>query len=413
MLTTLALSILIFGAVILTLVLILNVASAKLVPAGTVKISVNGGEKVIETKPGTNLLSALMEEDIYLPSACGGGGSCAMCKCQIFEGGGDVLPTEEGHLSRTEKKEQVRLSCQVKVKNDMEVGVPEEVFGIKRYRTLVRSNDNVATFIKELVLDIQDGKTLDFKNGGYIQIEIPEYKCKFSDFDVEDQYRTDWDNFKLWDISMDNKEECFRAYSMANHPAEGQMVMLNVRIATPPPTERGGTKYALPPGVASTYIFNLKAGDEVYVSGPYGEFFIQETQREMVFIGGGAGMAPMRSHLFHLFHTEQTKRKCSFWYGARSRREMFYDDQFKDIQSKFPNFDYHVALSNATDECQWDGYTGFIHQVLLDNYLNDHDDPGDVEYYLCGPPMMNKSVLEMLDDLGVEPEMIRLDDFGG
>ena len=412
MLTTLALSILIFGGVILTLVLILNVASAKLVPAGTVKISVNGGEKVIETQPGTNLLSALMEEDIYLPSACGGGGSCAMCKCQIFEGGGDVLPTEEGHLSRTEKKEQVRLSCQVKVKNDMEVGVPEEVFGIKRYRTLVRSNDNVATFIKELVLDIQDGKTLDFKNGGYIQIEIPEYKCSFNDFDVEDQYRTDWDNFKLWDISMDNKEECFRAYSMANHPAEGQMVMLNVRIATPPPTERGGTKYTLPPGVASTYIFNLKAGDEVYVSGPYGEFFIQETEREMVFIGGGAGMAPMRSHLFHLFQTEK-QNVSVLWYGARSRREMFYDEQFKDIESKFSNFDYHVALSNATDECEWDGYTGFIHQVLLDNYLNDHDDPGDVEYYLCGPPMMNQSVLQMLDDLGVEPEMIRLDDFGG
>lgn len=411
--TTIIFSVLIFSCITVALVLILNIASAKLVPSGTVKISVNGGEKIIETQPGTNLLSALMEENIFLPSACGGGGSCAMCKCQIFEGGGDVLPTEEGHLSRNEKKEHVRLSCQVKVKNDMEIAVPEEVFGIKRYRTLVRSNDNVATFIKELVLDIQDGKTLEFKNGGYIQIEIPQYKCKFSDFNVEDQYREDWDTFKLWDISMDNKEECFRAYSMANHPAEGQMVMLNVRIATPPPTERGGTKYELPPGIASTYIFNLKAGDEVYVSGPYGEFFIQETKREMVFIGGGAGMAPMRSHLFHLFHTEKTDRKCSFWYGARSRREMFYDEEFKDIEKKFPNFDYHVALSNVTPECNWDGYTGFIHNVLLENYLKNHDDPSDIEYYLCGPPMMNSSVLQMLDDLGVESEMIRLDDFGG
>lgn len=408
MTTTIIASVVIFTIVISTLVVLINVANAKLVPTGAVKIDINNGEKVVDVQPGQTLLQALMEHDIYLPSACGGGGSCAMCKCGVSDGGGDVLPTEEGHLSRGEKKENVRLSCQVKVKNDMKVEVPEEVFGIKRYRCKVRSNDNVATFIKELVLEIQDGKTLEFKNGGYIQIEIPEYEAKFTDFDVEDEYREDWDKYNLWKYTMKNEEECFRAYSMANHPAEGQIVMLNVRIATPPPNVPDA-----PPGIASTYIFNLKPGDEVYVSGPYGEFFIQETEREMCFIGGGAGMAPMRSHLFHLFHTEKTHRKATFWYGARSVREMFYDDQFKDIEERFDNFDYHVALSDPLPTDNWDGYKGFIHQVLLDNYLSKHPDPGEVEYYLCGPPIMNKCVLEMLDDLGVEPEMIRLDDFGG
>jgi len=408
MTTTIIASVVIFTIVISTLVVMINVANAKLVPTGAVKIDINNGEKVVDVQPGQTLLQALMEHDIYLPSACGGGGSCAMCKCGVSDGGGDVLPTEEGHLSRGEKKENVRLSCQVKVKNDMKVEVPEEVFGIKRYRCKVRSNDNVATFIKELVLEIQDGKTLEFKNGGYIQIEIPEYEAKFTDFDIEDQYREDWDKYNLWKYTMKNDEECFRAYSMANHPAEGQIVMLNVRIATPPPNVPDA-----PPGIASTYIFNLKPGDEVYVSGPYGEFFIQETEREMCFIGGGAGMAPMRSHLFHLFHTEKTHRKATFWYGARSVREMFYDDQFKDIEERFDNFDYHVALSDSLPTDNWDGHKGFIHQVLLDNYLSKHPDPGEVEYYLCGPPIMNKFVLEMLDDLGVEPEMIRLDDFGG
>lgn len=408
MTTTIIASVVIFTIVISTLVVLINVANAKLVPTGAVKIDINNGEKVVDVQPGQTLLQALMEHDIYLPSACGGGGSCAMCKCGVSDGGGDVLPTEEGHLSRGEKKENVRLSCQVKVKNDMKVEVPEEVFGIKRYRCKVRSNDNVATFIKELVLEIQDGKTLEFKNGGYIQIEIPEYEAEFTDFDIEDEYREDWDKYNLWKYTMKNDEECFRAYSMANHPAEGQIVMLNVRIATPPPDAPDA-----PPGIASTYIFNLKPGDEVYVSGPYGEFFIQETEREMCFIGGGAGMAPMRSHLFHLFHTEKTHRKATFWYGARSVREMFYDDQFKDIEERFDNFDYHVALSDPLPTDNWDGYKGFIHQVLLDNYLSKHPDPGEVEYYLCGPPIMNKCVLEMLDDLGVEPEMIRLDDFGG
>ena len=291
----------------------------------------------------------------------------------------------------------------------MKIGVPEEVFGIKKFRCKVRSNDNVATFIKELVLEIQDGETLEFEAGGYIQIDIPEYaNLSYKSFDVEDEYREDWDKWDLWKYTANNDEDCFRAYSMANHPAEGQIVMLNVRIATPPPG-----KDDVPPGIASSYIFNLKAGDEVYVSGPYGEFFQKKTQREMCFIGGGAGMAPMRSHLFDLFHTQKTDRTVSFWYGARSKREMFYDDQFKDIEKDFPNFTYHVALSNALPEDNWEGYEGFIHQVLQDNYLMKHDAPEDIEYYLCGPPLMNEAVFKMLDEMGVDDEMIAFDDFGG
>lgn len=403
---TVAFSVIIFLLIVMGLVYLLNIANQKLVSSEAVNISVNGGEKVAKVMPGMTLLTALMDQDILLPSACGGGGSCAMCKCQVTTGGGDVLPTEEGHLSRKEKQEHVRLSCQVKVKHDMDVVVPEEVFGIKKFDCKVRSNHNVATFIKELVLDIQGGKTLVFKNGGYIQIDIPKYECTFKDFDVEKEYHEDWDKFKLWDTKAVNTEECFRAYSMANHPAEGQMLMLNVRIATAPPG-----RPEIPPGIASSYIFNLKPGDDVVVSGPFGEFFLQETEREMCFIGGGAGMAPMRSHLFHLFHTEKTKRKCTFWYGARSVREMFYDDQFKDIEKNFPNFKYHVALSDPLPSDNWDGYTGFIHQVLHDEYLSKHEDPQEVEYYLCGPPMMNRSVLGLLDSLGVEKDMIRLDEF--
>lgn len=405
---TVLFSILIFMLVVVGLVYLLNFANQKLVSSEAVAIAVNGGEKVVEVQPGMSLLTALMEQDILLPSACGGGGTCAMCKCQVNSGGGDVLPTEESHLSRKEKKENVRLACQVKVKNDMEVAVPQEVFGIKKFKCKVRSNANVATFIKELVLDIQEGKTLEFKNGGYIQIDIPKYSASFKDFDVEEEYREDWDKHNLWKYNAVNSDECFRAYSMANHPAEGQMVMLNVRIATPPPKFPDA-----PPGIASSYIFNLKPGDDVTVSGPFGEFFIQETDREMCFIGGGAGMAPMRSHLFHLFHTEKTTRKASFWYGARSVREMFYDDEFKAIEKDFENFKYHVALSDPLPTDNWDGFEGFIHQILLDEYLSKHPDPGEIEYYLCGPPQMNDAVFRMLDELGVEPDMIRFDDFGG
>ena len=405
---TVLFSILIFMLVVVGLVYLLNFANQKLVSSEAVAIAVNGGEKVVEVQPGMSLLTALMEQDILLPSACGGGGTCAMCKCQVNSGGGDVLPTEESHLSRKEKKENVRLACQVKVKNDMEVAVPQEVFGIKKFNCKVRSNANVATFIKELVLDIQEGKTLEFKNGGYIQIDIPKYSASFKDFDVEEEYREDWDKHNLWKYNAVNSDECFRAYSMANHPAEGQMVMLNVRIATPPPKFPDA-----PPGIASSYIFNLKPGDDVTVSGPFGEFFIQETDREMCFIGGGAGMAPMRSHLFHLFHTEKTTRKASFWYGARSVREMFYDDEFIAIEKDFENFKYHVALSDPLPTDNWDGFEGFIHQILLDEYLSKHPDPGEIEYYLCGPPQMNDAVFRMLDELGVEPDMIRFDDFGG
>ena len=399
-----------FTSVVLVIVGGLLAAEKKLVAQGEVSIEINGDtDGALAVSPGTNLLTAMATSKIFLPSACGGGGTCAMCKCQIFEGGGDLLPTEAGHINRKEAKDNWRLACQVKVKEDMKIGIPDEIFGIKKFRCLVRSNENVATFIKELVLEIQDGETLDFEAGGYIQIDIPEYSnLSYKSFDVEDEYREDWDKWDLWKYTANNDEDCFRAYSMANHPAEGQIVMLNVRIATPPPG-----KDDVPPGIASSYIFNLKPGDEVYVSGPYGEFFQQKTQREMCFIGGGAGMAPMRSHLFDLFHTQKTDRKVSFWYGARSRREMFYDEQFKDIEKDFPNFKYHVALSNALPEDDWEGYEGFIHQVLQDNYLMKHDAPEDIEYYLCGPPMMNEAVFRMLDEMGVDDEMIRFDDFGG
>ncbi|MEC7751359.1 MAG: NADH:ubiquinone reductase (Na(+)-transporting) subunit F [Myxococcota bacterium] len=400
-------SVIAFTAVVLVIVAALLVAERKLVAQGDLNINVNG-EKDLTTGAGGNLLTTLSGQKIFLPSACGGGGTCAMCKCKVLEGGGEILPTETGYITRKEAQEGWRLACQVKIKEDMKIEVPEEVFGIKKFRCKVRSNENVATFIKELILEIQDGETLDFEAGGYIQIDIPEYKnLSYKSFDVEEEYRDEWDRYNLWQFTANNDEDCFRAYSMANHPAEGQIVMLNVRIASPPPNLPDA-----PPGIASSYIFDLKPGDEVIVSGPYGEFFQQQTQREMCFIGGGAGMAPMRSHLFDLFHTQKTDRKVSFWYGARSKREMFYDDQFKDIEKDFPNFTYRVGLSDPQPEDNWDGHVGFIHQVLLDNYLSNHPAPEDVEYYLCGPPMMNSAVFKMLDDLGVDDEMIRFDDFG-
>ncbi|MCB0283213.1 MAG: NADH:ubiquinone reductase (Na(+)-transporting) subunit F [Calditrichaeota bacterium] len=402
----LGLSALVFSGTILILVSLLNYAESKLVQKGKVKILINGDEeKSPEVDAGANLLNTLSNNGIFLPSACGGQGTCAMCKCEIHEGGGDVLPTEESQLSRSDIKNHTRLACQVKVKENMKIHIPEEIFNIQKFECTVRSNDNVATFIKELVLELPKGQNLDFQAGGYIQIYIPPYNISFKDFAIEKEYRGDWDKFNLWDLNASNDEEIFRAYSMANHPAEGNIVMLNVRIATPPP----GTDF--PPGISSSFIFNLKPGDKVTVSGPYGEFFIKDTDREMVYIGGGAGMAPMRSHLFHLFHTLKTKRNVSFFYGARSLREMFYDEDFKAIAAAFPNFNYYVALSDPLPEDNWKGPVGFIHQVAENEYLGKHEAPEDIEYYMCGPPMMISAVNNMLFNLGVEKDMIAYDEF--
>ncbi|MEK6477543.1 NADH:ubiquinone reductase (Na(+)-transporting) subunit F [Catalinimonas sp. 4WD22] len=416
-------SIIAFTLIILLLVMLLLYAQSKLVQQGDVKIIVNGDEKnPIVTQAGSTLLSTLSGEKIFLPSACGGGGTCAMCKCAIDEGGGDVLPTEEGHLSRKEKQENVRLSCQVKVKNDMRIRIPEEIFGIKKWECEVVSNYNVSTFIKEFVVKLPEGETLDFESGGYIQIDVPEIEVDYKTMDItpkpelehpEDVYQSDWDKFKLWDLKMKNPEAIFRAYSMANHPAEGNIIMLTIRIATPPWDRAAGKWMDVNPGICSSYVFSRKPGDKVTISGPYGEFFINPTDREMVYIGGGAGMAPLRSHIFHLFHTEKTDRKVSYWYGGRSKRELFYTNHFRKIEEEFPNFTYNIALSEPLPEDNWKGYTGFIHQALYDNYLKDHPEPDEVEFYLCGPPLMNAAVLKMLDDMGVPPENIRFDDFGG
>ena len=395
----------VFTGVIVLLVVLLSMISARLSPGGSVKIDVNDGKKSVETEPGQSLLSALLGAHVFVPSACGGGGTCGMCKCKVSKGGGDILATELGFIKKPDRREGTRLACQVKLREDMEIEVPEEVLDVKKWECTVRSNDNVATFIKEFVVDLPPGENLDFQAGGYIQIDIPQYKLGFDEFDVEDQYRGDWDHFKMFDLKAENDEECFRAYSMANHPAEGNCVMLNVRIATAP---RG---MDVPPGIASSYIFNLKAGDKVTVSGPYGEFFMKDTDREIVFVGGGAGMAPMRSHIFDLFHTRKTNRKVSFWYGARSKREIFYEDDFRSIEKDFDNFNFNIALSEPQEEDNWTGYVGFIHQVLLDNYLDHHADPTEIEYYLCGPPMMLSAVNKMLYDLGVEEEMIAFDEF--
>ena len=398
------------SAIIISLVLLINFAEGKLLPQGDISILINDdSENQVKTRPGSTLLNVLSNQTIFLPSACGGGGTCAMCKCQVLDGGGEILPTETGHISRSEAKDNWRLACQVKVKEDMKIRVPDEIFSIQKWECTVESNTNVATFIKELVLNLPEGENLNFEAGGYIQIDIPEYHgLLFSGFEVEEEYHPDWDKFKIWDLVANNEEPVFRAYSMANHPAEGNRVMLNVRIATPPPPLWNEA----PPGLASSYIFNLKPGDKVTVSGPYGEFFIKDTDREMVYIGGGAGMAPMRSHLFHLFNTLKSGRKVSFWYGARSMREMFYDEQFKEIARKFPNFTYNVALSEPMEEDNWTGATGFIHQVLQDEYLSKHEDPTEIEYYMCGPPPMINACDNMLDNLGVEKEMIAYDSFG-
>ena len=404
---SIALSFLIFTFVIMSLVAVITLLEGRLVSQGNVKLSINEGKSNLEVKAGGTLLSALSNAGVYLPSACGGGGTCAMCECQVFEGAGDILPTEVGHFSRKKIQDNWRLSCQVKVKNDLKIGIPDEVFSIQKFDCTVRSNHNVATFIKELVLDIDGGKQLDFQAGGYVQIYVPSYECDFKNFAIEEEYRDVWNKFDIWRYRAANDEEIFRAYSMANHPAEGNVIMLNIRIATPPPERDDIT-----PGVCSSYVFNLKPGDKVSVSGPYGEFFQQETEREMIYIGGGAGMAPLRSHVFDLFHTKKTKRKVSYWYGARSLREMFYEDEFEAIQKKNPNFSFHAALSEPVPEDNWEGSVGFIHQVVYDEYLKKHSDPSEIEYYLCGPPMMLDAVQKMLYDLGVEKEMIAFDDFG-
>ena len=400
------LSTFVFTGTILILVVILNYATSKLVATGDVKIGINGDDdKALTTPAGSTLLQTMAAEQIFLPSACGGGGTCGMCTCQIDTGGGDILPTEKPHLTRAEIKDNVRLACQVKVKGDMEIRIPDEIFNIQKWECEVVSNENVATFIKEFVVRLPEGENLDFRAGGYIQIDIPPHKLDYSEFEIEEEYRGDWDKFNMWRYHSELDETIFRAYSMANHPAEGNIVMLNVRIASPPPGMN------VPPGLASSYIFNLKPGDKVMVSGPYGEFFAKETEREMLYIGGGAGMAPMRSHIFDLLKTKRSTRKISFWYGARSKREMFYDDEFKALAKEFPNFSYNVALSDPMKEDEWEGPVGFIHQIVQDHYLATHEAPEDIEYYMCGPPMMVDAVDNMLYNMGVEKEMIDYDSF--
>jgi len=427
-------SVVAFTIIILLLVVILLVAQAQLVQTGDVTIMINGdGDNPLVTSAGSTLLSTLSGEKIFLPSACGGAGTCAMCKCVVEQGGGDVLPTEVGHLSRSEQQGHVRLACQVKVKEDMEIRIPEEIFGIKKVECEVVSNYNVSTFIKEFVVKLPEGETLGFQSGGYVQIDVPTIEVGFRDMDIlphpelghpDDVFKSDWDNFGMWSLKMKNDEPLYRAYSMANHPAEGNIVMLNIRIATPPWDRKANKFMDVNPGVCSSYIFSRKPGDKITLSGPYGEFFINPTDKEMVYVGGGAGMAPLRSHIFHLFHTEKTDRKVSYWYGGRSKKELFYMNHFWNIENDFPNFQFNIALSEPLPDDNWttrkslddksaDGYIGFIHQALFDNYLKDHPEPEDIEYYLCGPPLMNAAVLKMLDDLGVPNENIRFDDFGG
>ncbi len=402
----------VFLLVITFLVIMLLYARAKLTPQGEVTLTINDEKKTVS--PGSTLLTTLSNMEIYLPSACGGGGTCAMCKCQVLEGGGSILPTETGFFTRKEQQANWRLGCQVKVRGDMTIKVPEEVMGIKKWECEVISNRNVATFIKEFVIRLPEGEVLDFQSGGYIQIDVPKFNVDFSkDIDVEEEFRDEWDKFKIWDLKLKNTEETYRAYSMANHPAEGNIVKLNIRIATPPWDRARGAFMKVPPGICSSYVFSRKPGDKVMVSGPYGEFFIKDTDREMIYVGGGAGMAPMRSHIFHLFHTLATGRKVSYWYGARSLREIFYEDEFREIEKKFPNFSFYIALSEPLPEDKWTGLTGFIHQVLYDEYLGKLEEPEEIEYYMCGPPMMNDAVQNMLYNLGVPDEMVDFDDFGG
>ena len=427
-------TIVLFCGLILLLSALLIYARKKLVPQGDVRIIVNGDtEKPLITSPGTTLLGALSESNIFLPSACGGGGTCAMCECHVDKGGGETLPTEMNHLTRKEAAENKRLACQVKVKEDMEVRIPDEIFGIKKFECEVVSNYNVASFIKEFMVKLPDGETMDFESGGYIQIDVPQVTVPFKDMDITahpsyhddpKKFQSEWDNWNLWDLSMVNDEEQFRAYSMANHPAEGNIIKLNIRIATPP-WDRAKNKWSdINPGICSSYVFGLKPGDKCVISGPYGEFFIKDTKKEMVYIGGGAGMAPLRSHLFHLMHTlKTTDRKISYWYGGRTKRELFYINEFRKIEEEYPNFKFYVSLDNPLEEDHWqekenidatgDGFKGFIMPVCYEQYLKNHPEPEEIEYYFCGPPAMNDSVIRALDQLGVPEENIAFDDFGG
>lgn len=423
-------SLIVFLILILLLVGMLLAAKAKLIPSGPVKIQING-EKDLEVGSGGTLLSTLGENKLFLPSACGGGGTCLQCKCIVTEGGGSILPTEEPYFSRKEIAQGWRLGCQVKVKQDMTITIPEEVFGIKKWEAKVVSNYNVASFIKEFVVEIPED--MDYKAGGYIQIEIPRSEVKYEDIDITahpeehpgepDKFKDEWDKFKLWPLTMKNSETVERAYSMASYPAEGRRIMLNVRIATPPFDRATNGWMDVNPGIASSYIFNQKVGDKVVISGPYGEFFINDSEAEMLYVGGGAGMAPMRSHLYELFRTIKTGRKVTYWYGGRSKRELFYTEHFRALERDFPNFKFYLALSEPMEEDNWkvkkdlddegDGFVGFIHQVVIDNYLKFHESPEDIEFYFCGPPLMNKAVQKMTEDFGVPPENVRFDDFGG
>ena len=420
------------GLFVITLLLVtmLLFAKAKLLPSGPVKLIING-EKDVEVNSGDTLLTTLGNNKIFLPSACGGGGTCVQCRCQVVEGGGEILPTEEPHFTRKEISEGWRLGCQVKVKQDMKIQVPEEVFGIKKWEAKVKSNYNVASFIKEFVIEIPE--EMDYKAGGYIQIEIPECDINYNEMDITShpkehpddpqKFKLEWDKFNLWPLNMKNNETVERAYSMASYPAEGKEVMLNVRIATPPWDGKKNDWMTVNPGIASSYIFSKKPGDTVTISGPYGEFFINDSDAEMLYVGGGAGMAPMRSHLYELFRTIKTGRKVTFWYGGRSKRELFYVDHFRALEKDYPNFKFYIALSEPLEEDNWkvksslydegDGFTGFIHQVVIDNYLSKHDSPEDIEVYFCGPPLMNIAVAKMAEDFGVPPENVRFDDFGG
>lgn len=397
--------------VIWILVAMLLFARRKLVPGGKVKIRING-EKEVEHERGCSLLQALSDEKVFVPSACGGGGSCGTCKGKVLSGGGEILPTELAHISRKMAADHYRLFCQVKVREDMEIEIPKEFFGIKKWKCRVVSNRNVATFIKELVLQLPENECIDFRSGGYIQIDIPACTVPFSNINVEEKFRADWQKMGLFNLKMKNSSNTVRAYSMANYPAENQIIMLNVRIATPPFNRKKGAFEKVNPGVASSYIHSLKPGDEVMVSGPYGEFFVEEGRGEMMFIGGGAGMAPMRSHIFHQFKTLHTQRKTTFWYGGRSLQELFYQNDFEEIEHENDNFSFHIALSDPQPDDHWTGPTGFIHQVIYDQYLKDHPAPEEIQYYICGPPMMLQAVLHMLDSLGVPPENIHYDDFG-
>ena len=410
---TIAAAVAIFLVLTLLLVVILLVAKAHLMPAGNRRITIND-ERTVETPAGTTLLASLASNKIFLPSACGGGGSCGMCRCRVLSGGGEILPTETGFFTRKQQQEHYRLACQVKVKNDLQIQVPQAILGIKKMECEVVSNRNVASFIKEFVVRVPEGEKFDFLPGSYVQIDVPPYDIKFTDMEVDDKFRDEWDKYKMWGLTCRNDEETFRAYSMANYPAEGNIIMLNIRIATPPFDRATGTWAAgIKPGICSSYIFTRKPGDKVTLSGPYGDFHIQDTGREMIYIGGGAGMAPLRSHLMHLFRTlHTTDRKISYWYGARSRREIFYEEDFRAIERDFPNFKFNIALSDPQPEDNWTGYTGFIHQVLYDHYLKDHEAPEDIEYYMCGPGPMSNAVKKMLWDLGVPSEMLMYDDFG-